>query len=78
MEDGKYLLLSMFNDECERIDNDDEYEIYHIVLENNDDNDFYGIFAHDVLTESMSVKCCKSKNMDNDHCHTMIRTLKIA
>lgn len=77
MKDGKYLLLSMFNPDFERLENDDEYEIYHIVLENDDDKDFYGIYAHNILTESMSINCCVEKKMDNYHCHNMISTLKV-
>ena len=53
----KYLLLSCINDDAIKIDNDHEYEVYHIVLENDDEMGQYGIYANGVLSESMSIYC---------------------
>lgn len=54
--DDKYLLLACIG-EFEKLDDNNEYEIYHIILENEDENKQYGIYANGVLTESMSEKC---------------------
>ena len=50
----KYLLLSCVNEKAEKINNENFYNIFHIVLENNDVNIQYGIYANGILTETMS------------------------
>ena len=54
--DDKYLLLSCNSEKFEKINNNDNYTYYHIVLENDDDNGNYGVWANGVLTESISEK----------------------
>ena len=56
MIDDKYLLLACITD-FEKLDNNNEYEVYHLILENDDINKQYGIYANGILTESMSEKC---------------------
>jgi Hint domain len=55
MIDDKYLLLASL--QSEKIHNNEKYELFHIVLENDDEFGQYGIYADDVLTESMSIHC---------------------
>ena len=56
----KYLLLSCVNDNSVKIDDEDDYEVYHIVLDNDDELGQYGIYANGILTESMSIHCYKN------------------
>ena len=56
----KYLLLSCVNDNIVKIDDEDDYEVYHIVLDNDDELGQYGIYANGILTESMSIHCYKN------------------
>ena len=56
----KYLLLSCVNDNVVKIDDENDYEVYHIVLENDDELEQYGIYANGILTESMSIHCYKN------------------
>jgi hypothetical protein len=79
MIDDKYLLIAYLSDKFEKLDNNDEYELYHLVLENNDPNGRYGIYSDDILTETMSFNCykymddkskilivdCKTENIEN-------------
>lgn len=61
--DDKYLLLPYLNDKIEKTEIGLEYELYHLILENDDDDGFYGIYSNGLLTESMSLNCFnKSKN----------------
>ena len=50
----KFLLLCCNNSDFKQIINNNEYTYYHIVLENIDKDKNYGIWANNVLTESMS------------------------
>lgn len=53
--DDKYLLLAGLSDKFEKICDDNEYEIYHVVCEDDgDENKQYGIYANGVLAESIS------------------------
>jgi Hint domain len=56
MIDDKYLLLACVS-EFEKITDDENYELYHIVLENDDKNKQYGIYVNGILSESMSENC---------------------
>lgn len=53
--DGKKLLLSCINENAEKIDDDKVYNIYHVILENEDVMGQYGIYTNGILTESMSI-----------------------
>jgi hypothetical protein len=53
--EDKYLLLASISDRFEKLDNDDIYNLYHIALENDDIYGQYGIYANDVLTETMCI-----------------------
>jgi len=63
--EDKYLLLNCVNDNIEKIYNNKIYEIYHLVLESNEEYKQYGIYANGILSESMSINCynniCKNK-----------------
>ena len=52
----KFLLLSCCSEQFEKVEDTNEYIYYHIVLENNDPEKHYGIWADGVLTESISEK----------------------
>lgn len=55
----KYLLLSAFIPSAEPVDNDDEFELFHVVLENEDRHGQYGIYIKNgesnILGETMSI-----------------------
>ena len=54
--DDKYLLLAAMDDRFEKINDDNLYTYYHMALENDgDDDQRYGIWAHGLLTETISV-----------------------
>ena len=54
--DDKYLLLAAMDDRFQRIEDKELYTYYHIVLENDgDDDQRYGIWANGLLTETISV-----------------------
>jgi hypothetical protein len=55
--DDKYLLLAFIDENAEKIDDEEEYNVYHLALENEDKNGKYGIYANGILTESMSLDC---------------------
>jgi hypothetical protein len=52
----KFLLLSCCSEQFEKVEDTNEYIYYHIVLENNDPEKHFGIWADGVLTESISEK----------------------
>ena len=53
--DDKYLLLAAASDKFEKIVGNDKYTYYHLVLENNGDNEErFGIWANGILTETPS------------------------
>jgi hypothetical protein len=56
MIDDKYLLLASIGDRFEKIFNENEYDIYHIVI----GNEQYGIYADNVLSETMSYNFFKN------------------
>jgi hypothetical protein len=59
--DGKKLLLSSISDKFNKINEIKEFTYYNIVLDDNDDNKQYGIWANGILTESMSERVFYSK-----------------
>lgn len=52
--EDKYLELAMTSDKFEKIEDTNEYIYYQIVLENENVNSHYGIYANGILSESMS------------------------
>lgn len=53
--DGKFLLLACICDEFQQIDDNNEYEYFHLLLENYGDKyKRYGIWANGLLTETPS------------------------
>ena len=50
--DGKHKLISYFDEKCEPINEEKEFDIYHILLENNNVFSNYGIYANGILAES--------------------------
>jgi hypothetical protein len=57
MVDDKFLLLAFISDKFEKLENENEYDLYHIVLENDELDGQYGIYADNILTETMSINC---------------------
>jgi hypothetical protein len=50
----KHLLLACFSDKFEKIENNELYNVYHLVLESEDKSEQFGIYANNgILTESM-------------------------
>ena len=58
--EDKYLLMTFCHELSEKINNNDIYELYHLVLENDDEYGQYGIYSNGILSESMSLNCYKS------------------
>ena len=58
--EDKYLLMACCLDSCEKIDNNNKYKLYHLVLKNDNHNGQYGIYSNGLLSESMSYNCYKS------------------
>ena len=55
--DNKYLLLSSVSKDFIKMENNDTYTYYHLVLENEGDNELrFGVWANGVLTETPSKK----------------------
>jgi hypothetical protein len=57
MIENKYLLLASASNEFVQITDSNKYTYYHLILENNEDDDErFGIWANGVLTETPSKK----------------------
>jgi len=52
--EDKYLIMACVNNNFVQIDDNNIYDIYQIVLENDNYKNNYGIYANGVLTESLS------------------------
>ena len=51
----KFLLLACFSDKFEKIENNETYNVYHLILESDDKKEQFGIYANNgILTESMN------------------------
>ena len=63
--EDKYLLLCCYSDLFEKMEIDNKnYEIYHLCLENENEDDFYGIWANNMLSETCSIKHFKHSNFE--------------
>jgi hypothetical protein len=63
MIDDKYLLLAFVVSNPElvsKVDDNLEYNLYHIVLENDDLDGQYGIYSNGLITETMSINYYKN------------------
>ena len=69
--ENKYLSYAMFNKNFEFVNDNNYYTVYHIVLDNNNDKGFYGIYANGVLSESISKTCFDNSNMVEPVQHKM-------
>ena len=54
MLEGKHKLIAFYDDRFEEVDEEDIFNIYHIILENADKYGQYAIYANGVLAESTS------------------------
>lgn len=53
--DNKYLLMAFVSTDFEVINDDNEYELFQVILENEENNkQQFGIWANGILSESMS------------------------
>ena len=57
----KYLLLSCFHEKCVKLTQEGIFDLYHLVLEDSDENQQFGIWTNGILTESMSKNVYNSK-----------------
>jgi hypothetical protein len=55
--EDKYLLLACVSKDFEKLENTETYNYYHLVLESEDNDSHYGIWANGVLTETISKNC---------------------
>jgi hypothetical protein len=53
--DSKYLLLASASEDFEDVKDENVYEVYQIILENNNNNKRYGVWANGILSESVSM-----------------------
>jgi hypothetical protein len=60
--DDMQLLLSHINENAEKIDDEETRNVYHIVLENDNEKGQYGVYANGVLCETMSIDCYNDVN----------------
>jgi hypothetical protein len=54
MIQNKYKLIAYFDKDFEEVNDNEVYNIYHIVLENANKSDNYAIYANGILAESTS------------------------
>jgi len=54
MVDDKFLLLACVSNDFKKLENNNVYTYYHIVLESENDDKNFGIYANGILTESIS------------------------
>jgi len=52
--DDKFLLLCFVDNSNEKVEDEQSYNLYHFVLENEDAKGQYGVYANGILTESIS------------------------
>ena len=52
--EDKYKLIAYFNTDFEEVIDNSVSNIYHIVLENENKTENYGIYANGILTESFN------------------------
>lgn len=60
--DGKYKLLACIDERFEQVEFDEPIELYHLLLENENIDDEYAIWANGILSESISERCYKHNN----------------
>lgn len=53
--DDKELLMASISDDFESVDDYNKYTLYHLVLESQDVNKQFGIYANGILSETMSI-----------------------
>ena len=58
--EDKYLSMAYCHESSEKINNEDIYELYHLVLENDNEYSQYGIYYNGILSKSMSYNYYKS------------------
>lgn len=64
--DDKFLLMAFADEKFERVYNNDEYELYQVILEHHDKLGRYGIYANGLLSETMSLNTFNRKKKGID------------
>lgn len=64
--DNKFLLMAFADERFERVHNNEEYELYQIILEHPDKSGRYGIYANGLLSETMSLNTFNRKKKGID------------
>ena len=59
--EDKILLMASVSEDFEDVKDENTYEVYQLILENENDNNRYGIWANGILSESTSVNNFKNK-----------------
>ena len=68
--ENKYLLFSSVSNKFEKLNNNDKYTFYHLVLDHDDDiNKSYGIWANNILIETI----CEKHFYDDSSKMTLVR-----
>ena len=60
--DNKYKLLACIDERFEQVEFDEPIELYHLLLENENIDDEYAIWANGILSESISERYYKYNN----------------
>lgn len=53
--DDKFLLMAFCDEKFNRVYNNNEYELYQVILENSNNSGRYGVYANGLLSETMSL-----------------------
>jgi hypothetical protein len=69
-----YLNLAFMNKNFTKVEDDKYYTLYHLVLENEDSQKHYGIYANGVLSESMSKHWFEKTNMIDNEIYNKLKT----
>lgn len=67
--DDKFLLMAWVSNDFEEINDNNVYELFQIVLSDDDDKKQFGIWANGILSETMSYNTwIKKGRLENYHC----------
>ena len=71
--DGKYLLLASLSNKCEKVNDSKTYNLFHLVLESEDEEQQFGVYANGILCETMSINCFEeNQQRQNNNLLTVI------
>ena len=63
LTDNKFRLPACFDDRATLYETDDDVTIYHLALDNENEDNNYGIYANGLLVETTSINLLKESEM---------------